>query len=273
MIKTKKVELPSWLQETRVIAPKRGGHSFLQQNSQRLSLLLRRFAQEADIKHQPLKGWLAPQVKLLTTLSTVLLISLNQNPFIAWLILVCNLSLLLALPPAYLKKIIRQTVISSLFAGLLVLPSFLLLPDQNALFFFGRTCLILLNLSYYRTTTTFTALITALKQLHCPNGLIFTVAITITYLKLLAEYLLGLLEAVTLRSVGKTAHPYQTIGQLFGILYLKTHNYALALYAAMEARGFTGDYQKEAGSTHHWRDNLVLLLGATLFGLLFFLGS
>ncbi|MFD1317940.1 energy-coupling factor transporter transmembrane component T [Loigolactobacillus zhaoyuanensis] len=263
-------KLPSWLTTNTPLPTASSRHHFLEQNSHRLEGLLARFSQAAEQAQPALKHYLPPQIKLLTTFGSVLLLSLNQNLLLLWLILLVDLGLLLTLPQFYLRRVLRQTLTTAAMALLLILPSLLL--NANVWLFASKTALILLNLNYYRTTTTFSQVIQALQQLHCPNGLIFVVDITLTYLKMLGEFLLGFLQAVTLRTVGQTKHPYRTIGLLFGTLYLKTRDYALALYAAMEARGFIGEYPRVPRTRKPWRDNLYIILDLAIFGLLFLFG-
>lgn len=253
-------KLPTWLTDDTPLPIVKKQHHFLAQNIRHLEQLLHHFSQAAEQSRPQLKHYWPPQIKLLTTLGVVLLLSLNQNPLLLWLILLGELGLLLFLPGFYLRQILRQTLISSGVALFLILPSLLLTTPASVAVFSLKTSLILLTLTYYRATSTFSQVVQALKQLHCPNGLIFVIDITLTYLKMLAEFLLGLLQAVSLRTVGPTAHPYRTIGLLFGTLYLKTRDYALALYAAMEARGFIGDYPAAPHTTKKRRGHRYLFL-------------
>lgn len=253
-------KLPAWLTDDTPLPTVKKQHHFLAQNIRHLEQLLQHFSQATEQARPQLKHYWPPQIKLLTTLGVVLLLSLNQNPLLLWLILLVELGLLLFLPNFYLRQILRQTLISSGVALFLILPSLLLTMPASVVVFSLKTSLILLTLTYYRATSTFSQVVQALKQLHCPNGLIFVIDITLTYLKMLAEFLLGLLQAVSLRTVGPTAHPYRMIGLLFGTLYLKTRDYALALYAAMEARGFIGDYPATPHTTKKRRGHRYLFL-------------
>ncbi len=130
--------------------------------------------------------------------------------------------------------------------------------SHHAIIFGLKTSLMLANAQYYRLTTPFQDLLAGLKALHCPDLLIMTLAIAITYLRMLGQHLLLTMEALELRTVAPTAHPYRLIGALFGNLYLKSYTYALELYAAMEARGFNGHYVRSTGRRTHWRDYLAL---------------
>lgn len=188
----------------------------------------------------------------------VLLIAIINNLALLWCLGLILAGQLLWLPPQQLRTFVKSWLISSLVALIIVLPSYWLTGPATLLFFGCKTSLILANAQYYRLTTTFNDLLVGLKTLRCPDILIMTLAIAITYLRMLGQYLLLTLEALDLRTVASTKHPYQLIGALFGNLYLKSYAYALELYAAMEARGFNGHYVRAPQRRSHWRDYLSL---------------
>ena len=92
---------------------------------------------------------------------------------------------------------------------LFVLPSYWLAGPTTLLFFGLKTSLMLANAQYYRLTTPFQDLLAGLKALHCPDLLIMTLAIAITYLRMLGQHLLLTMEALELRTVAPTLiHPF-----------------------------------------------------------------
>lgn len=249
--------LPNWLQQPASTQTQATKVSFLQRNQRHLRGLLARLAQPAPVIKNP-RWHLAPQINLIRLLLLVLLIALINNVTLLWcLALILGFQLLL-LPPAQLRRFVRSWILSSLVALIFVLPSYWLTGPATLVFFGLKTSLMLANAQYYRLTTPFQDLLTGLKALHCPDILIMTLAIAITYLRMLGQHLLLTTEALELRTVAPTKHPYRLIGAMFGNLYLKSYTYALELYAAMEARGFNGHYVKPATVHGRWRDYLSL---------------
>jgi len=265
-------ELPDWLQQpSQPITPTkhRNRHQFLARNQRRLQALLTRLAQPAPVI--PATRWqLPPHIKLLRLALLLLLIALINNGLILWgLALILGTQLLL-LAPSQLRRFLRSWLLSSLTALIIVLPSYWLSGPATLVWFGFKTSLILANAQYYRATTNFQDLLTGLKTLHCPDVLIMTLAIALTYLRMLGNYLLQTMAALSLRTVASPKHPYRLIGALFGNLYLKSYTYALELYAAMEARGFNGHYAKPATKPTNWRDYLSLSPYIALMALLLF---
>ncbi|CAM3197801.1 energy-coupling factor transporter transmembrane component T [Lactiplantibacillus plajomi] len=248
--------LPAWLQAPASTTSHATRVTFWQRNQRHLRALLRRLAQPAPAI-QP-RWHLAPQINLIRLLLLVLLIALIQNAVLLWCLALLLGFQLLWLPPGQLRRFVRSWLFSSVVAVIIVLPSYWLNGPATLLFFSLKTSLMLANAQYYRLTTPFQDLLSGLKSLHFPDVLIMTLAIAVTYLRMLGQHLLLTMEALETRTVAPTKHPYRLIGAMFGNLYLKSYAYALELYAAMEARGFNGHYVRSTPTHSHWRDYLSL---------------
>lgn len=264
-------DIPAWLQTTTTTPTPPTKAKFWHRNQQHLRQLLHRLAQPAPVAVAS-RWHVAPQFKLIRLLLLVILIALINNPLLLWGLALLVGGQLLWLPPHQLRHFMGSWLISVGAALLFVLPSYWLAGPTTLLFFGLKTSLMLANAQYYRLTTPFQDLLTGLKALHCPDLLIMTLAIAITYLRMLGQHLLLTMEALELRTVAPAAHPYRLIGALFGNLYLKSYTYALELYAAMEARGFNGHYAHPAVSHTHWRDYLALSPAIIVWVLFIFWG-
>lgn len=264
-------DLPAWLQTTTTVTTATAKHQWWQRNQQHLRQLLSRLAQPTPVTVTT--HWqIAPQFKLIRLLLLVILIAVSRNAILLWGLALLIGGQLLWLPPHQLRHFIKSWLISVAAALLFVLPSCWLAGPSTLLFFGLKTSLMLANAQYYRLTTPFQALLTGLKALHCPDLLIMTLAIAITYLRMLGQHLLLTMEALELRTVAPAAHPYRLIGALFGNLYLKSYAYALELYAAMEARGFNGHYARATTHSTHWRDYLALTPALIVWAVFIFWG-
>lgn len=253
-----RTELPAWLIEKSTSTKCQATRtSFLQRNQRHLRALLTRLAQPAPVIAK--RRWhLAPQINLIRLLLLVFLIALINNVTLLWCLAILLGFQLLLLSPSQLRRFVKSWFVSSLVALIFVLPSYWLTGPSTLLFFGLKTSLMLANAQYYRLTTPFQDLLSGLKALHCPDVLIMTCAIAITYLRMLGQHLLLTMEALELRTVAPAKHPYRLIGAMFGNLYLKSYSYALELYAAMEARGFNGHYVRTTTPHNRWRDYLSL---------------
>jgi cobalt/nickel transport system permease protein len=60
---------------------------------------------------------------------------------------------------------------------------------------------------------------------------------------MLGEFTLNMMYALKLRSVGKNKNKYTSLSGIAGSMFIKSKEMAEDMYAAMECRGFTGEYQ------------------------------
>jgi len=249
--------LPDWLSNPTTSQSRPSKVNFWQRNQRHLRGLLNHLAQPTPIVTD--QRWhITPQIKLIRLLALVILIALINNVVLLWGLALLLGSQLLWLPPQQLRQFMGHWLVSIGIAAIFVLPSYWLSGPATLGFFIFKTSLMLANAQYFRFTTSVQDLLTGLKALHCPDIFIMTLAIGLTYLRMLGQHLLLTMEALELRTVAPTKHPYRLIGALFGNLYLKSYTYALELYAAMEARGFNGHYSRGVASSNHWRDYLAL---------------
>jgi cobalt/nickel transport system permease protein len=75
--------------------------------------------------------------------------------------------------------------------------------------------------------------------------------------------------ALKLRSVGRNAGKTASISGIAGTLFLKSKEMAEEMYAAMECRGFTGEYRAAGGWRLGFRD-IALGTAVALLAVAFF---
>ncbi|MCE5329920.1 energy-coupling factor transporter transmembrane protein EcfT [bacterium] len=83
----------------------------------------------------------------------------------------------------------------------------------------------------------------ALKTFFIPDIFILVLDITIMYITMLGEFSLDMLYALRLRSVGKNKSKHTSLAGIAGTMFIKSKEMAEDTYAAMECRGFTGEYR------------------------------
>jgi cobalt/nickel transport system permease protein len=254
----KKTELPNWLQQSDPQPQPVKRHNFLFKNSRRLTQLLQQLTSPTNTGRPLIKT--TPQLQLVTLLVTLLLTLTSQLGWQLWLLGLYLLLNCLSLASSQLRRFLRNWLLTCCVAMPLILPSLWVSGPNVLLHFCLRTWLLLGFTQYFQRTITLPQLLSGLQALHLPNVLILVIDIACVYLKQLTTYLLASLEAVELRTIAATKHPYRLIAGLFGNLYLKSQTYALTLNEAMEVRGFNGHYQPTATiQRSHWRDYLILL--------------
>ena len=91
-------------------------------------------------------------------------------------------------------------------------------------------------------TTEWNKITASLAKFHVPGVFIFTLDITLKYIVLLGNISAELLNALTLRSVGKNRKKSESVSGVLGVTYLKSREMADEMYQAMVCRGFDGEY-------------------------------
>lgn len=179
--------------------------------------------------------------KLLVALALVLLVALW--PGAPWLLLASVAALLLALallsrvPPRFL---LRRLLIAEPFA-LSIAALALLQPDGLHVFLvmLAKSTLCLAAMILLTATTPFTDLLAALRRARVPAVFVTTLALLYRYLFVLADETLRMRRARLSRSFDTAhAHRRRALATVAGQLFLRAHDRAGRIFAAMSARGW-----------------------------------
>ncbi len=195
-----------------------------------------RYSRLASPVHQ-----LAAGPKLLAGLALVLLVALW--PGAPWRLLGAVAALLLALallsriPPRFL---LRRLLIAGPFAlGVAVLA--VLQPGGLQIFIvmLAKSTLCLAAMILLTATTPFTDLLAALRRARVPGVFVTTLALLYRYLFVLADETLRMRRARMSRSfMPARAHHWRSLATVAGQLFLRAHDRAGRIFAAMSARGW-----------------------------------
>ena len=166
-------------------------------------------------------------------------------------------------------KIIKRTL--GLFVLNLVLYSPSIILGTGNYVFLIKMFLLFLSLITYASTTSVYDFLTALKQLHVPDFIIFQVDIFVKHLHILGAFLLKVVYAIEARSVGSEKGQNKLMGTIFGNLYLEMVKFGKELYNALEARAFTGKYDYMIHKLN-WKDYALIFIQVFLLVLVILIG-
>lgn len=246
--------IPDWMQETETFEFHDEKKSLLDRNKRGIRSLLERLQRENRDKEV---SALHPGVQLGNTLVIIIALCLSNSLLNVTIIAIYECLFLVMLRGDTIWKILKMTAFFTLLNLLFCLPT--LFFGQLSVMFIVKNVFIFLAINMYMETTTFYSFLTALRKFHLPNMIIFQLDILIRYLHVLGQLLLEMMDAVEARAVGDKSLNRSLIASLFGNLYLKMRIYGLELFNAMEARGFTGEYEVP---TRRFQSKDRLLLGA-----------
>lgn len=184
-----------------------------------------------------------PILKVILTLASIVMIALTRSfafvvAAILLMFLICNL-----MDHENRKKVYAISLILPLLTIIMLIPSMLMGNYKNCLLIVLKVTGTISSANILSYTTKWHHLTKALKLFFIPDIFIFVIDITFKYIYLLGEYSLEMLYALKLRSVGKNDKKYTSVPRLGGNLFLKSKEAGDEMYAAMECRGFVGEYE------------------------------
>lgn len=185
-------------------------------------------------------------LKVVFTLILALLVSLAKS---FSFVVVVNVYLLIVLSlqdARTIVRVLRISIMMSIFTFIMLLPAIILGSGSNAVMLTGKVFSTVTAVNLLSRTTRWNDITGALRFLNVPDIFILVLDITIKYIVLLGEFSLNMLYALKLRSVGKDNGKYQSISGIAGSMFVKSREMAEDMYSAMECRGFTGEYKKSA---------------------------
>jgi cobalt/nickel transport system permease protein len=130
---------------------------------------------------------------------------------------------------------------------------------------------IAINMLSY--STQWNSITGALKTFFIPDIFILVLDITIKYIILLGEFSLNMLYSLKLRSVGKNKSRYTSLSGIAGTMFIKSKEMAEDMYAAMECRGFTGEYHINKIISFTFADFIYIIINALIIYTFFYLGK
>lgn len=205
-----------------------------------------------------------PLVCLLSAVLCILLCALSKNAVFTATVFAVLLLRTAFLPVRQLRRTVKALILPVLFTLIIMLPSVFLGSPGTMLTVVMKVAEAVLVLALMGTVVPFQRMTEALRQLHLPDIFVLVLDLTIRYLVILGRYSASLLEAVTLRSVGKVNWRDSGAGGILGTTFLKAQQMARETEEAMRMRGFDGTYPQLSENRFSVRDAVLLSADACL---------
>jgi cobalt/nickel transport system permease protein len=167
-------------------------------------------------------------------------------------------------------QILRVSLAVALFTFIILLPS-AFHSYYSITMITPKVFATVMAVSILSRSTQWNAITGALKTFFIPDLFILVLDIAIKYIMLLGEFSLNLLYSLRLRSVGKNDNKYASLSGVAGTLFIKSKEMAEDMYAAMECRGFTGEYRTGRKLGFPFGDLIYLLINALIIFTFFYL--
>lgn len=182
-------------------------------------------------------------LKVFFTFVLILLLSLSGS-FTFIMVIITYLLLTLSFMPAKeIIKILKVSIVMTLFTVIIMLPAAFLGNTYSVVMIPTKVFATITAVNILSHSTQWNQITGALKRFFVPDLFIFVLDITIKYIVMLGEFSLEMLYALKLRSVGKNRSKYLSLSGVAGTMFIRSKEMSEEMYAAMECRGFTGEYR------------------------------
>lgn len=195
----------------------------------------------------------------------ILLCALSRNAYFTYIIIAILLLHLSLMPVKDIKVVVKTVLAADVFSALILLPSLFMGHPGTFLTVLMKVTESVMLLSILNTEVDWKNMTAAFRAFKVPSIFIFTLDLTVKYLVILGRFSDKLLEAVSLRSVGKKHWRTSGVGDILGTTFLKSQRIAQHTSEAMECRCFNGTY--DVYDKHKWNKWDVLYI-VVLIGML-----
>ena len=157
------------------------------------------------------------------------------------------LGLMIVLLAAFSGKDIRQILAETLtgvgFSLVFTLPAALLGNVYSMQVITTKTAVTVMAVAMINHAVRWNKICASLSRCHLPDTFLFVFDMTVKYLVVLGRSCKELLDALTLRSVGKNPDKKRAAGGILAVTYLRSQRMAEETYLAMHCRGYDGTYR------------------------------
>lgn len=254
--------MPEWLLKDENYIPQPDKDTFINKSILSILGLLSRIRAQSEYKAD--RFGVNAVFKVVFTVLLVVLLSTSKS-FMFVLIVGVYLLVILSLMDA--KEIVRILKVSfavAVFTFVVLLPSALWGNPYSCIMITSKVFATVAAVNLLSQSTRWNSITSALKRFFVPDIFILVLDITIKYIVLLGEFSLNMLYSLKLRSVGINKSKHTSLSGIAGTMFIKSKEMSEDMYAAMECRGFTGEYRVYSRFRFAFADAVYMIINAAM---------
>ena len=209
----------------------------------------------------------APALRVGAAVLCILLCAISQNAVYVITVIAVELLRLAMMPPEGILRVLKALILPVIFTALIMLPAVFFGHPRTMLTVTMKVCESVLVLAVMNEGLDWREVTAAFSVAKGMAVFVLILDMTMRFLMILGDYSDKLLEAVMLRSVGKTNWKNAKVDGILGTTFLKSRQMAEATSEAMACRCFDGQYRSYHSHRFTWRDALFLGVYATMIAL------
>lgn len=254
----KQFDMPGWLLKDERYCPQTDKDTFINKSILSVLSILSRIRAQSICKSA--KYSVNATFKVAFTFMLILLISFSRNFTFIVIINIYLISTLCLMDADVIVKILKISFVTTFFTFVVLVPSAIWGSSFNTIMITTKEFATITAVSILSHSTRWNSITGALKCFFVPNIFIVVLDITIKYIVMLGDFALNMLYALKLRSVGKNKSKNTSVSGIAGTIFIKSKEMAEDMYAAMECRGFTGEYNVYNGFRFNIADVIYIVI-------------
>lgn len=232
--------LPDWLLKDENYIPQSDKDQFISKSIQSILSILSKIRSQSGYKIE--RFHVNTAIKVASTFLLVVLLSLSTSYTFLFVVDVYLLVLLSFMDGKEIVKILSVSLVMAFFTFIILFPYILLGNTYTSMIITLKVLSTLVAVNVLSHSTRWNSITGALRKFYVPNIFILVLDITIKYISMLGDFSLNMLYSLKLRSIGRNNNKYGSIAGIAGTMFIRSKEMAEEMYAAMECRGFTGEY-------------------------------
>lgn len=263
--------MPEWLFKSENYRAQADQDTFIDKSILALLSVLARIRRQNMNKASQLS--LNPSLKMVVTFLLIVLLSMSRSFTFVIIINVYMIVLLSMMEAEAIIKILKVSAVMAVFTFVILIPAVIMGNTYSSIMLTAKVLATVMAVNMLSHSTKWHDLTNALKTFYVPDIFILVLDITIKYIVLLGDFSLNMLYALKLRSVGRNKSKYTSISGIAGTLFIKSKEMAEDMYAAMECRGFTGEYKVNRKFKFSFSDMLFAVFNSGFIFIYIYLGK
>jgi len=256
--RVKQFEMPEWLSEDEMYSPQADKDTFINKSILSVLSILSRIRAQGSAKSA--KYSVNATLKVAFTFLLIVMVSFSRNFSFVIVVNVYLLTVLCLMDADIIVKILKLSFVMSFFTFIILLPSVFWGTSFNVVMITTKGFATITAVNILSHSTRWNSITSALKTFFVPNIFIVVLDITLKYIVMLGDFALNMLYALKLRSVGKNKSKNTSISGIAGTIFIKSKEMSEEMYAAMECRGFTGEYYICNNLKFHFADYIYIAI-------------
>ena len=212
--------------------------------------------------------------KVACTFLLLVMLSVSKSPAFVIIIVVYLLAALSLMDAKAIVQVLKVSLLMALFTFVILLPAAYWGNSYSSITITSKVFASVTAVNILSHSTKWSSVTSALKRFFVPDIFILVLDITIKYIVMLGDFALSMLYALKLRSVGRNRSKYTSLSGIAGTMFISSKKMAEDMYAAMECRGFTGEYHVHNHLKCTIADVIYIMANITIFiAFLYFRGA